>query len=73
MKTILVLLTACVAACSGAGDQDAAAPADTLTRAQRDSIVGASSLPGAGGVRRAIGVRDSANARGAAMDSLLGH
>lgn len=67
-----VLLPAVLlAACSGGGDHDAAAGRDTLTRAQRDSVIGASSLPGARSVQRAIDTRDSVNARGAAMDSLL--
>jgi hypothetical protein len=72
MKTRLKLpaLLFLVSACSGAGDQDATTTQDTLTRAQRDSIIGASSLPGARSVQRAIDTRDSANARAAAMDSL---
>lgn len=64
-----ILLVAC-AACSGGADREAA-PADTLTRAQRDSVIGASKLPGARSVQRAIDTRDSANSRNAAMDSLL--
>jgi hypothetical protein len=66
----LPLFVLFAAACSGAGEQEAAAP-DTLTRAQRDSVIGASALPGARSVQRAIDTRDTANARGAAMDSLL--
>lgn len=69
-KPVLLLLL-CASACTATGDEDAAAAADTLTRAQRDSMIGASSLPGARGVQRAIDVRDTANARNAAMDSLL--
>lgn len=73
MRRILVITVVSVlaAGCSGTGDQEAAAAADTLTRAQRDSVIGASSLPGAGGVQRAIDTRDSVNARNAAMDPLL--
>lgn len=72
MKVMVkVLLALLFAACSGASDQEAGAASDTLTRAQRDSIIGASSLPGARSVQRAIDTRDSANARNAAMDSLL--
>lgn len=73
MRVLLsVLLPALLlAACSGPGGDGAAAGADTLTRAQRDSVIGASSLPGARGVQRAIDARDSANARATAMDSLL--
>lgn len=73
MRAMLIVLlpTLVLAACSGGGDQDAAAGRDTLTRAQRDSVIGASSLPGARSVQRAIDTRDTVNARGAAMDSLL--
>lgn len=72
MRSLLsVLLPALLlTGCSGAGDQGAAA-SDTLTRTQRDSVIGASSLPGARGVQRALDTRDSAHARDAAMDSLL--
>ena len=72
MLRLKVLALALLAtACSGAGDQDATNAQDTLTRAQRDSIIGASSLPGARSVQRAIDTRDSANARTGALDSLL--
>ncbi|HSJ10092.1 MAG TPA: hypothetical protein VK928_09260 [Longimicrobiales bacterium] len=60
-----------LAGCGGA-DREAAAPADTLTQRQRDSIVGASSLPGAGGVRRAMDVADSAAARQSVIDTIGG-
>jgi hypothetical protein len=69
LKVLALALLA--TACSGAGDQDATPAQDTLTRAQRDSIIGASSLPGARSVQRAIDTRDSANARTGALDSLL--
>lgn len=69
-KIIVLMLLAGTGCSGGAGDRDAA-PADTLTRAQRDSVIGASKLPGARGVQRALDTRDSASARNAAMDSLL--
>lgn len=69
-KSVLPLVLVC-GACSGAGEQSDAAAQDTLTRAQRDSVIGASSLPGAGVVQRAVDTRDTVNARGAAMDSIL--
>jgi hypothetical protein len=49
------------------GDQRAA---DTLTRRQKDSIVGASGLPGAAGVGRALSASDSATSRNRQLDSL---
>ncbi len=43
---------------------------DTLTQRQRDSAIGASALPGARGVRGALGVSDSAARRNAQLDSV---
>jgi hypothetical protein len=60
----VMLLTAC-----GSGDGGASS-ADTLTRRQRDSIIGESGLPGAQGVRGALEAADSAAARRAREDSL---
>jgi PBP1b-binding outer membrane lipoprotein LpoB len=54
-----------------AGCTGETAPADQPTRAERDSMIGASALPGAGGVRRALEVADTAAARQSAIDSLL--
>lgn len=58
MKRLLLLLfiTACTA-------KPATPAPDTLTRRQRDSVIGASRLPGAGGVRSATRLADSAAAR----------
>lgn len=61
---IAVLLTAC------AGGEGSGSTADTLTRRERDSIIGESGLPGAGGVRGALRASDSAAARRAREDSL---
>lgn len=58
-----------VAGCGGEGEGQAAS-ADTLTRRQRDSVIGASRLPGAGGVRAAIRVADTAAARTGRLDSI---
>jgi hypothetical protein len=48
-------------ACGGADSDETAA--DTLTQRQRDSVVGASGLPGAQGVQGALDAADSAAAR----------
>ena len=40
------------------------------TERERDSIIGASQLPGARGVRGALGASDSADARNARLDSV---
>jgi len=60
-----VLLVAALAACDG-GRSEAAAPA---SRRERDSILGASKLPGAQGVSAATKLADSAAARRAREDS----
>lgn len=55
----------------GASDGDASAnAADTLTRAQRDSITATLPIPGARGVGAALQARDRANARTQVHDSL---
>jgi len=40
------------------------------TQRERDSVLGASTLPGAGGVRGALRTADSATARNAWLDSV---
>lgn len=70
-RVLTMLVLALFAGCAAPADDDTAAAPDTLTRAQRDSVIGASSLPGARSVQRAIDTRDSANARNAAIDSLM--
>ena len=48
------------------------AAADSLTRRQRDSAIGASNLPGAKGVQGALRASDSIAAHTAAIDSIGG-
>jgi len=52
----------------GSGEQTETQP--ELTQRQRDSAIGASSLPGARGVTRALEASDSAAARSSRLDSL---
>ena len=70
-----VLLTAVLGfglqAC-GSAEADPSLAADTLTRAQKDSITASLPVPGAGGVGRALQARDAAAARAAAHDSIGG-
>ncbi len=75
----LLLVLACLTAVVGCSDRDSEAgpaaevvPADSLTRQQRDSVIGASRLPGAGGVRGALEASDAAASRAATHDSLAG-
>ena len=69
VMTLIVGLVV-VAACRGGGGAGSGQRADTLTRRQRDSAIGASNIPGARGVRGALEASDSAAARRARLDSL---
>jgi hypothetical protein len=53
--------------CSSGQDGEGKRP---RTERERDSIIGASQLPGARGVRGALGASDSADARNARLDSV---
>ena len=64
MLLCLVLVSCGKAQTSGRG------AGDTLTRRQRDSVLGASRLPGARGIRGALQAQDSAAARNARADSI---
>ena len=57
----LVLIVGC-----GRGKQERTG----LDQRARDSVIGASTLPGAAGVRSALRAADSANARNSRIDSL---
>jgi hypothetical protein len=59
-----------LAACSSSGTPAATAKKDTLTTRQRDSVIGASKIPGAQGVKSAMKVTDSINAHVAALDTV---
>ena len=66
--SIIVTVSAAGGACSGGGSPKASRP--PLTQRQRDSAIGESRLPGAGGVKRALRAVDSAEARRAREDSI---
>ena len=65
----LLLAVTLLAGC-GEKAPDQAASRDTLTRRQRDSMIGASRLPGAAGVRGALRAVDTAAARNGRLDSI---
>ncbi len=69
-KTLGISLVLALAACGGDVDEDGQAAADTLTRAQKDSIVADLPIPGAGAVGAAMRSRDRANERTATHDSI---
>ena len=67
MAARLVLgLVITLAACS----DERADSSRARSQRERDSVLGASRLPGAQGVRGALGVSDSAAARNAQLDSI---
>jgi hypothetical protein len=66
LVALALLLTACEEVREG---QDLPG-ADTLTQAQRDSIIGASKLPGARSIQRALDISDSAAARAERLDTI---
>jgi hypothetical protein len=61
----MVLVLVC-AACSSGKEQ----PNRPATERERDSVLGASRLPGATGVRGALRVQDSAAAQNSRLDSV---
>ncbi len=68
MRRIFVGLSlALCLGCASEGEQEAP---KAQTQRERDSVIGASSLPGASGVRGALRVADSAAARRALADSM---
>ena len=73
MTSRLVLIVVLVAACGGGAarsDTGSAARTDTLTRRQKDSVLAASKIPGAAGVRAAMRVADSTSAHINALDTV---
>lgn len=67
-RTLAGLLIAGLLACGGGQSADRPQPPDA--QHARDSVLGASNLPGAQGVQRALEVSDSAAARRAREDSI---
>ncbi len=69
MRSCVVLLVLLAAACAKSAPSRNAST-DTLTRRQKDSVLGASRLPGSQGIRGALSAQDSAAARNARVDSI---
>jgi hypothetical protein len=69
MRYAAIVMCVILAACAKA-DRSGAAGRDTLTRRQRDSVLGASRLPGAQGIRGALRAQDTAAAQNARADSI---
>lgn len=69
MRRGVVALLLVVSGCAS-GEKPGAVARDTLTQRQRDSVIGASRLPGAQGIQKAQAAQDSASARNARADSI---
>ena len=69
MRYAMLVLCVAAVACSKA-PRTPASSGDTLTRRQRDSVLGASRLPGAQGIRGALRAQDTAAAQNARADSV---
>lgn len=69
MRHSFAMSAVLLAAAFGCGKEEPKR-ASELTERQRDSVIGASQLPGAQGVRGALRVSDSADARRARYDSV---
>ncbi len=69
MRYTCLVLCLSLMACAKAAPPKAAS-ADTLTRRQKDSILGASRLPGAKGIQGALRAQDTAAAQNARVDSI---
>jgi hypothetical protein len=59
----------CATAAAGCSNNDAGEKRAQLTQREKDSILGASQIPGAKAVNRAMISADSASARAAKLDS----
>jgi uncharacterized lipoprotein NlpE involved in copper resistance len=67
LASLVLVLVLTSNGCSNRAD-----PKRATSERQRDSVLGASKLPGASGVRGAMAAQDSAAARNARLDSVAG-
>jgi hypothetical protein len=68
LRKIAFTLAALAAGLSACANEPAVTKRE-LTRREKDSIIGASQIPGARGVKKALSAADSAAARQARLDS----
>jgi hypothetical protein len=69
MRYAVILTILLLSGCAKTG-QSGRSAADTLSQRQRDSALGASNVPGARGIQKALQAQDSAAARNARLDSI---
>ncbi len=70
-ETFYLVALGLAVACSAGKSESNAVSRDSLTRRQKDSVIGASKLPGARVVQKAIGVSDSIGAHVRRVDSIV--
>lgn len=68
-RAIIATAIALVAAATACGSKETP-ERQQMTQRQKDSLLGASSIPGARGVQKALNVQDSAAAKRALLDSI---
>ena len=68
--TAALALSLAALSCGGGGSDDMAVDRDTLTRAQKDSIIAEQPLPGARGVGKALEAAENARERAQAHDTI---
>jgi hypothetical protein len=73
MRRLVLATVLTVMSLAAACGEKAAAPPPRTEAQQRtvDSTIGASAIPGAGGVRGALAAQDSAKAKQAQLDSIM--
>ena len=70
MRRLLVVCSLVALPAIGCGKKEEAPAKPQMTQRQRDSAIGASKLPGAQGVQRALRASDSIQARNNRLDSV---
>jgi hypothetical protein len=70
MRRLLVVLSLSALPVTGCGKKEEAPAKPAMTQRQRDSVIGASALPGARGVQNALRAQDSIQARNHRLDSI---
>jgi hypothetical protein len=73
MRRLVLLSTVIVVSIAAAcgGEKEPPKPRTAEEQRKVDSTIGASALPGAGGVRGALAAQDSAKAKQAQLDSIM--
>jgi hypothetical protein len=71
MRRLVIVTTCAVVALAAACGEKAPPPRTEAEQRTVDSTIGASAIPGSGGVRGALAAQDSAKAKQAQLDSIM--